>query len=112
MLRELEASVKELEAEGFNEASVLRQLKEQIRESYAAAPPEFIEEARKADMFNEALPPMSATEIAAEFKKMAESGKKVVEKAMATPDFESLKPGRKRGPREKGNKIDIKKPTE
>ena len=112
LLRELEASVKELEAEGFNEASVLRQLKEQIRESYAAAPPEFIEEARKADMFNEALPPMSAVEIAAEFKKMAESGKKVVEKAMATPDFESLKPGRKRGPREKGNKIDIKKPTE
>lgn len=113
LLRELEASVKELESEGFNDRKALGKLKEQIRTSYETAPPEFIEEARRADPFNEALPRLSPIEIAAEFAKMAGSGadklSKSLEKGMAAPDWESLNPGRKRGPRDKGNKIDISK---
>jgi hypothetical protein len=107
----LEASVKELQAEGFSDAATLGKLKAQIKESYASAPQEFIDEARRADMMNEALPPLTAAEIAGEFAKMAESGARVVERAMATPDFESLNPRRKRGPREKGNKIALKRPA-
>ena len=33
------------------------------------------------------------------------------EKAVVTPEWESLKPLRNRGPREEGNKIEIKKPA-
>ena len=109
LLRELESSVKELQAEGFNDRAVLAKFKAQIKESYASAPQEFIDEARKADMLNEALPPLTPGEIAVEFGKLAEKGKDVVEKAFTMPDFESLNPGRERGPREKGNKIEIKK---
>ena len=71
---------------------------------------QFIEEARKADLFNEALPPLTLAEIAAEFGKMAQSGQDVVERAMKMPDFDSINPGRKRQPREVGNKIELKKP--
>ena len=110
LLRELEASVKELQAVGFRVKETLAKLKAQVKESYASAPQEFIDEARKADLLNEALPPLTAAEIAAEFVKLAESGKTVMERAAATPDFASLSPLRPRGPRPKGNKIDLKKP--
>jgi len=117
LLRELEASVRELEVEGFRDRAVLGKLKEQIRESYANAPAEFIDEARKADPFNEFTPRLSTVEIAAEFASMAEAGltnvKKGIERSLITgPDFDSLNPGRKRGPREKGNKIEIQKPND
>ena len=65
-------------------------LKEQIRVSYASAPAEFIDEARRADLFNEALPPLSPVEIAAEFSKLAEAGKGVVQRAIAVPDFGNI----------------------
>ena len=35
-----------------------------------------------------------------------------VEKAPATPDFDSLRPNRPRGARELGNKIEIQKPSD
>ena len=120
----------------------LSRLKAQVKESYASAPQEFIDEARKADLLNEALPPLTSAEIAAEFIKvrhvslpihalplcmcmlrtlppltpfvhsqLAESGKTVIERAARTPDFASLNPLRPRGPRPKGNKIDLKKPA-
>ena len=110
LLRQLEASVRELEDEGFADAEALGRLKAQLKASYATAPQEFIDEARRKDLFNEALPPLTPAEIASEFAKLAESGSKVVGRALATPDFDSLNPGRKRGPREKGNKIAINKP--
>ena len=43
-------SWEELEAEGFADRQVLRKLKEQVRSSYASAPPEFIAEAREAGL--------------------------------------------------------------
>ena len=49
-MSELQASVEELEAEGFADRQVLRKLKEQVRSSYASAPPEFIAEAREAGL--------------------------------------------------------------
>ena len=45
LLRELEASVSELVADGFDDRATLGELKAQIKESYASAPPEFLEEA-------------------------------------------------------------------
>ena len=114
LLQELERSVKELEGEGFRDAEALRGLKDQIRASYATAPDEFIAQARKADLFNEYTPPMSVAEIAAEFSSLAvERVEKVgdgLTQALENADWESLDPGRKRGPREKGNKIEINKP--
>ena len=105
--------LRELEGEGFRDKAKLNALKEQIRVSYASAPPEFLEEARRADPFNDALPPMDAVEIAAEFAKMAgsaaERAGEVFEKSMTAPDWDSLRPDRKRSPREGGNKIDITK---
>ena len=70
-----------------------------------------------AEIFNEgpgaagafAVAP-SPAEIAAEFGKMAQAGGDVVERAMKMPDFDSINPGRKRQPRELGNKIELKKP--
>ena len=115
LLRELEACVKELQAEGYNDRKVLAQFKEQIRLSYASAPPEFVAEARKANPFNEGLPRLTLDEIAGEFVEIAGSGIEDfwsgLEKGIANVDFDSLDPGRKRGPREKGNRIEIKKPT-
>ena len=110
LLRELEAAVKELIAEGYTDRAVLGKYKAQIKESYANAPQEFIDEARKADMLNEALPPLTPAEIATEFGRLAEGLAGVAERAVATPDFDSLSPGRKRGPRELGNKVEINKP--
>ena len=82
----------------------------QIRSSYATAPPEFIAEARKENLFNEYAPPMSLGEIAAEFAELADEKIKKAGDAIERVDWESLKPGRDRGPREKGNKIEIRKP--
>ena len=59
-------------------------------------------------MFNEALPPLTPAEIAIEFAKMAEDFGEKFGKAMATPDFDSLRPGRPRDKRKKGFKIDLK----
>lgn len=111
-MRELERSVRELQDEGFNDRARLGALKEQLRESFASAPQEFIDEARKADWLNEALPPLTPAEIIEEVGKLAEAGQRFVERAVATPDFESLNPSRPREPRGKGNKIEIKKPKE
>ena len=91
---------------------MLGRLKDQIKESYASAPQEFVEAARRNDFFNEALPPLTASEIAAEVAKLAESAGSVVERALATPDLESLKPNRKRGPRPTGFKINLNKKSE
>ena len=82
-----------------------------LRESYAAAPPEFVEEQRRADPFNAALPRLTLAEIAAEFLAIAETGVGKARGAAPAPDFGSLNPNRKRGPREQGNKIEIKKPA-
>ena len=111
LLREFEASVKELQAEGFNNRAALDAFKEQLRSSYASAPPEFLEGVRRADPFNTALPRLTPEEIVAEFGKLAEIGaeklRTALEKGVAAPDFDSLRPDRKRGPRELGNKIAI-----
>jgi len=111
LLREFEASVKELQAEGFNDRAALDAFKEQLRSSYASAPPEFLEEVRRADPFNTVLPRLTPEEIVAEFGKLAEIGaeklRTALEKGVAAPDFDSLRPDRKRGPRELGNKIAI-----
>ena len=112
LLRELEASVQELEAEGFSDRAKLKELKEQIKTSYATAPPEFIKEARKANMFNEALPPRSIADIASDILDLSQSIGDGFEKAALNIEFDSINPGRKRGPREKGNKIDIGKKPE
>jgi len=116
LVRELDKSVRELEAEGFRGNEQLAALKAQLKESYAVAPAEFVDEMRKADPFNTALPPLTPAEIAAEFAAMAEAGASKIADSLArsavTPDFDSLNPGRKRAPREKGNKIEIKKPAE
>ena len=112
LLRELEASVQELEAEGFSDRAKLKELKEQIKTSYATAPPEFIKEARKANMFNEALPPRSIADIASDILDLSQSIGDGFEKAALNIEFDSINPGRKRGPREKGNKIDIGKTPE
>ena len=48
LLREFEASVKELQSEGFgrggDDRTKLNEFKDQIKESYASAPKEFLEE--------------------------------------------------------------------
>ena len=48
LLREFEASVKELQSEGFgrggDDKTKLNEFKDQIKESYASAPKEFLEE--------------------------------------------------------------------
>ena len=120
LLRELDLAVRELERDGFRDtdtgaagagAGALAPLKAQLRESYAAAPPEFVEEQRRADPFNAALPRLSLAEIAAEFLALAETGVGRARGAAPAPDFGSLNPNRKRGPREQGNKIEIKKPA-
>jgi len=111
LLKELEASIMELQAEGFNDSNALASLKEQVRTSYATAPPEFVAEARRADPFKEGLPRLSLAEIAAEIADLA--GTRVqksvggFEQGLQRIDWESLNPGRKRGPRELGNKIEI-----
>ena len=115
LLRELEASVRELEGDGFREAAVLSKLKAQIKESYASAPPEFVEEARRADPFNDALPRLSLAEIAAELATLAGSGLGSVKAGLGKavldgPDYDSLNPRRKRGPRPQGNKIELASP--
>jgi len=113
LLKELEASIKELEAEGFNDRDALGKLKEQVRTSYATAPPEFVAEARRSDPFKEGLPRLSLAEIAAEIADLAGTSvqKSVggLEQGLQKIDWESLSPGRKRGPREMGNKIEINK---
>ena len=114
LVRELEAAVGELEAEGFNDRSKLGELKEQLKASYANAPAEFVEEARRLDRFNQALPPMSLAEIVAEVAELADSGLSSLGESLKTGaknvDWGSLNPGRSRGPREPGNKIDLGKP--
>ena len=114
LLQELEKSVGELEAEGFEDKRILGRLKEQIRTSYASAPEEFVAEARKANLFNEYAPPMTLSEIAAEFKDIASSRiekvSKGLEQGLVNAEWEALDPLRKRGPREKGNRIEINKP--
>lgn len=114
LLQELESSVRELEGEGFDDLEALGQLKEQIRKSYETAPPEFIKDARRADLFNEYTPRMSVAEIAAEFASMAgERLGKVsdgIEKGIENADWDSLDPRRPRGERPKGNKIQIGTP--
>ena len=80
-----------------------------MRASYATAPAEFVKEARKADPLNSALPRLTLAEIADEVASLAESGASVFEKLIPAPDLSGLNPGRKRGPRAKGNKIEIKK---
>ena len=50
LLRELELAVGELEADGFAKTNgdAMAPLRAQLKESYAAAPPEFVDEARKS----------------------------------------------------------------
>ena len=69
-------------------------------------------EARKANMFNEALPPRSIADIASDILDLSQSIGDGFEKAALNIEFDSINPGRKRGPREKGNKIDIGKKPE
>jgi hypothetical protein len=113
LLQELVSAVRELEDEGFRDMAALGKLKEQIKTSYASAPPEFIAEARRADLFNEYAPPMDLVEIAAELAELAKSRAETVGKGIdqivTGADWDSLNPSRKRGPRPKGNKIDISK---
>ena len=84
--------------------------------SYASAPPEFVAEARRSDPFKEGLPRMTLAEIAAEIAEVAESGIRGAADSLAQGigkvDLASLDPGRKRGPRPLGNKIEIKRPAE
>jgi len=112
LVRELASAIKELEAGTFRDKPKLATLREQLRSSYASAPAEFVEEARRTDPFNAALPPLSLAEIAAEFLGLAESGAGKLRDAVPAPDFNSLDPARRRGPREKGNKIEIKRPAD
>ena len=79
-----------------------------MRASYASAPPEFVEEARRADPFNSNLPRLSLAEIAEEFLKLAEGGVKKVGEGIEKQAGLQVKV---RGvPRAKGNKIEINKP--
>lgn len=112
LLQELEGAVRELEAEGFSDRKVLSNLKAQIKKSYATAPDEFIKEARKENLFNEYAPAMSLSEIAAEFAGLVERAAE--RSAENEPEWDTLDPKRKRGQREKGNKIQInpKRPAE
>ena len=66
----------ELEADGFARANAeaMAPLRAQLKESYASAPPEVIEEARKENFFNPALPRLTLAEIAKEFLELAEAG--------------------------------------
>lgn len=85
-----------------------------MRASYATAPADFIAEARKADPFKEGLPRRTLAEIAADITDLAgtsvQKGVSGFEQGMQNIDWESLNPGRKRGPRQVGNKININKP--
>jgi len=117
LLRELELAVGELEADGFAKTNgdAMAPLRAQLKESYAAAPPEFVDEARKDNFFNPALPRLSLAEIAKEFLELAEAG--LTNRAgdgaggVRVVDPRTLKV-RRQGPREEGNKIEIKPPDQ
>ena len=102
--------VGELEADGFARANAeaMAPLRAQLKESYAAAPPEVIEEARKENFFNPALPRLTLAEIAKEFLELAEAG--LANKAgdgggVRVVDPRGLK--QRREERKQGNKIEI-----
>ena len=117
LLRELELAVGELEADGFAKTNgeAMAPLRAQLKESYAAAPPEFVDEARKDNFFNPALPRLTLAEIAKEFLELAEAGlsNRGGDGAggVRVVDPRTLKV-RRQGPREEGNKIEIKAPDQ
>ena len=114
LLRELELAVGELEADGFARANAeaMAPLRAQLKESYAAAPPEVIEEARKENFFNPALPRLTLAEIAKEFLELAEAGLANTASpgsgGVPVVDPRGLK--LRRQERQEGNKIEIQPP--
>ena len=114
LLRELELAVGELEADGFARANAeaMAPLRAQLKESYAAAPPEVIEAARKENFFNPALPRLTLTEIAKEFLELAEAGLANTASpgsgGVPVVDPRGLK--LRRQERKAGNKIEIQPP--
>ena len=71
LLRELEESVKELVADGFDDQTVLAPLRAQVAASYASAPPEFVAAAKAAAAAEAGVPRLSFDEIVAEIAGLA-----------------------------------------